>query len=70
MPLKDRDAYNKYMREYKQRNNMTAYDRQRRLKRKTEGKCIRCGKPLIDDEVGYCAWCVTNRNLPIIRGMV
>jgi len=70
MPLKDRDAYNKYMREYRQRKNMTAYDKQRRLKRKAEGKCIRCGKPLIDDEVEYCVWCVTNRNLPIIRGMV
>jgi hypothetical protein len=72
MPLKDRLEYNKYMREYKRLHSekMCEIERRRRMKRRNENKCIRCGSPLIEDEVGYCTWCKTMRKSPIIRGLV
>jgi hypothetical protein len=67
MPRKERLSYNQYMREYRQRNNesMRAYDRTRRMRRKTESKCIRCGSPLREEEIVYCVACICGRNLPV-----
>jgi len=64
VPLRNRS---KYLREYRQRNNkeMIAYDKGRRMKRKSECQCIRCGSPLIEDEAGYCMACICGRNLPV-----
>ena len=42
--------------------------KEERRRFKVEGKCIRCGAPLIEDEGGYCVACLAGRHYPIMRG--
>lgn len=37
-------------------------------KRVAEGKCNRCGSPLIDDEVRCCLACKVSKSHPVIKG--
>mgnify|MGYP001594595326 CR=1 FL=1 len=39
-------------------------------KRQGENKCIRCGAPLISEEIIYCFACMAERNHPVIKGGV
>ena len=42
----------------------------RRNQYQTEGRCIRCSAPLIEDERNYCVSCIAGRHNPIIKGIL
>jgi hypothetical protein len=57
---------------YKRRNREVEAqkDRERRAKWIQEGRCGRCGAPLIENETNYCSACLAGRHQPVIKGVV
>jgi len=58
-------------RAYKRRNRESYMmkDRERRARWIQEGRCGRCGAPLIENETNYCLACLAGRHQPVIKGV-
>lgn len=52
------------------RDKLARENRERRQRWQEEGRCLRCGAPLIEDETEYCMACQAGRHEPIIKGAI
>jgi len=56
--------------QYKARNRelLAKKERERRQRWREDGKCVRCGTPLIEGEIGYCMGCRAGKYEPVRIG--
>ncbi len=61
-----------YDRRYRQKNRELLTQKSRELSAiyLLEGRCYRCGAPLLEDEINYCLACRAGRKQPIIKGVL
>ena len=52
----------------RRRERLAEKQRERSARWREEGRCFRCGAPLIEDEREYCMACQAGRHEPIIKG--
>ena len=68
--LKHTTTHSLHNAEYRSRNReyLAKQERERRQRWRAEGKCVRCGAPLIEGEIGYCMGCCAGKYEPVRIG--